>query len=348
MFYRIVYERNFSSELSSNLSANGWELVLSSKNYYIVSSTSQEYESNPSYSGIIDRNRKLKKAAGIILIILIFQEAFSILLIILIVLLANYVVKKGGQPIKINGTPPVMFYVQMIFYNLLSIGTAFWLLYTFFKIKKTNRQLEILNRGGISSIQAIPIEMAKGSHTGKRIHVLRLRLQYTAPDKVEKWLEKMEAKGYVLYKVGKFGIWFHFTKGEPRKVIYQVDYQCATPIGYFSINQDAGWSLMFSRMVTNTLNIWRYAIGADGVAAKFYSDRESKLKKARRIILRFTIIYFLIVLEYIIIGLFNFNFVRGSGYHDIPHLIYTMAYIIPFGYLALRPILYYFRVRRNA
>ncbi|WP_227820969.1 DUF2812 domain-containing protein [Clostridioides sp. ZZV15-6383] len=35
---------------------------------------------------------------------------------------------------------------------------------------------------------------------------------YISPDKIEKWLEDMETKGYNLYRINKFGGIFYFHK----------------------------------------------------------------------------------------------------------------------------------------
>ena len=60
-----------------------------------------------------------------------------------------------------------------------------------------------------------------------------------SPDKLERWLEKMEEQGYNL-KISS-GIVYHFIEGKPRKVKYSADFQYKTDKGYFDIHRDAGW-----------------------------------------------------------------------------------------------------------
>lgn len=52
----------------------------------------------------------------------------------------------------------------------------------------------------------------------KRFHSLWL----STPHGVEKWLEKMESRGYNAYKIHKSGLIVYFTKGKPRNISYCV------------------------------------------------------------------------------------------------------------------------------
>ena len=65
------------------------------------------------------------------------------------------------------------------------------------------------------------------------------------PEKVEKWLEEMELRGWNLYNVGTMALNFSFKKGESRKVRYCADYQSEYDENYFNIFEDDGWELVW-------------------------------------------------------------------------------------------------------
>jgi hypothetical protein len=62
-------------------------------------------------------------------------------------------------------------------------------------------------------------------------------------EKIEKWLEQMEAGGLRLVDVTIDGICFHFEKSKPAKARYCIDYQTKLTPEYISLINDDGWQL---------------------------------------------------------------------------------------------------------
>lgn len=104
---------------------------------------------------------------------------------------------------------------------------------------------------------------------------------YSSPDKIEKWLEDIEAKGYNLYKINKFGGIFYFHKGSPRKIKYTVDYYYDVENNYFDEHKSNGWNLVFrsigSFMGTSAWYIWSKEY--KDIPPKLYSDSDKKQSK---------------------------------------------------------------------
>lgn len=66
------------------------------------------------------------------------------------------------------------------------------------------------------------------------------------PQKVEDWLEEMEAVGWNLYQVDMFGVRFKFKKDKTQNIRYCVDFQSSIDENYLSILKDDGWKMVWS------------------------------------------------------------------------------------------------------
>lgn len=62
-------------------------------------------------------------------------------------------------------------------------------------------------------------------------------------EKIEQWLEDMEAGGLRLIDVTIDGICFHFEKSKPAKARYCIDYQSKLTPEYISLINDDGWQI---------------------------------------------------------------------------------------------------------
>ncbi|WP_204758497.1 DUF2812 domain-containing protein [Lentibacillus sediminis] len=89
-----------------------------------------------------------------------------------------------------------------------------------YKTLQTNKRFEM---GGASRSSQVTPGYVDEQFLKKNEQVIvkrRVAGQYS-PDKLEKWLEAMEAKGYNLIRISKFGIKYYFVKGSPKKVSFQ-------------------------------------------------------------------------------------------------------------------------------
>lgn len=98
-------------------------------------------------------------------------------------------------------------------------------------------------------------------------------------DKIESWIEKMEAEGWHLVRMSRNATRFEFVKGEPRRIRYGVDYQTTQDDGYRGLFEDAGWELTYEGA---GWYVWRKAYGADEARPEIYSDNQSRIDRNNR------------------------------------------------------------------
>lgn len=105
------------------------------------------------------------------------------------------------------------------------------------------------------------------------------------PEKMEAWLEEMEANGWRLVQVKWSATRFYFEKGEPRKVRYCLDYQTEKDASYARLFQDSGWEMTY----TNGMwYIWKMPYSAE--RPEIYSDLDSLIERNKRLMNLFGLI----------------------------------------------------------
>ena len=204
VFYRISLEKKSNGTSSVYLENNVYTEVCSSPNYYVIRTQETHPEVSPSYNGFLSKNKKIKFVVGIILL------SASILLglnLLIFAMLISVVLSIGDGDIEFFGnlahTPHTaieVFNAAMTFvFPLLVLLTFAWLCYTYFKLRKTNRQLEKLCGDTLDLSFSLPrdtllsdAEMKKLSKDHKVIIKTIIGWLYS-PDKVEIWLENMES-----------------------------------------------------------------------------------------------------------------------------------------------------------
>jgi Protein of unknown function (DUF2812). len=359
--YRIVYEKNSNGNLSSRFTDCGFELVCFAQNYLVVKNAADKPQIVPSYSGFLEKNRKLKYGIGIALLILacVAFVPFMLLMIIIVfaIITGNYSTDSTAAQSVSSNSQGFEVVIPYGLHPILILILAL-LLYSFLKLRITNKQLERLCGDKLNLAFSIPKEglLSKAEERAlirekKMIRKTKIAWIY-APDKIEIWLEQMENKGYNLYRMSKLGNSFYFLKGEPRKVKYYVDYQSKANPQYFNLNMENGWKLIFtslSRIQSN--HVWSQVYTDE--PPMFYSDKESKLKHAKRFALTYSLCFFPVCILYIfllilIILLYNDHSVGYTA--QVCRFIILISYslmIIEFGFFALRTVLYYFRVKKS-
>ena len=98
-------------------------------------------------------------------------------------------------------------------------------------------------------------------------------------DDEERWLGRMARQGWHLVKGG---ILFRFRRGEPKEVVYRLDFRTREELDrgeYLRLFRDAGWEHVCD------LGPWHYfrADAAAG-ASEIYSDTDSLIGKYRRVL----------------------------------------------------------------
>jgi len=141
---------------------------------------------------------------------------------------------------------------------------------------------------------------------------------------------------------------FYFISSEPRKMKFHVDYQNITDPSYFNLNKESGWKLFFtspSRIQCN--NVWGKEYTDE--PPKFYSDKESTLKHAKRFALTYSLSFLPLCALYIFaMGKFYFTDFLVLHRQSFFGVFFIYAVVcIEFGSFAMRTILYYFRVKKS-
>ncbi len=148
--------------------------------------------------------------------------------------------------------------------------------------------------------------------------------------KEEAWLESMSQAGKHLQSV-HLPCAYTFDQGEPRHYTYRLDYILVNQekkSEYLQIFQDAGWEHL------GEMSNWQYwrKLVQEGEYAEIFTDRESKLKKYKRML--GVMGFFLAFLVFLGINLFN----NWSRFEDVPALIASIYAASMICYAVLIPV----------
>ena len=291
--YRIVYDKKSKTATEQSVNSNNFNSVCENSNFTILTQENSDSDIFPSYKGILARNSKIKEVLFILLMIIIglFIPIISILAFVFISFLSgNVTVEQSAEVI------PIWTITAFIIWHLVKIGTLTWMIYSFFKLSSTNKQLEKMYSNSLDTSFTIPKNTILSKDETKRLKKNKLLFKKTrlawfySPDKIEKWLEKMAAEGNILVRMSKGGNSFYFIIDKPRKIRYHADYQNKTDSEYFSINEQNGWKLFFtsiSRLMA--WSVWgkEYIDEPDN----FYTDKQHLIKKAKRIAITYSLCF---------------------------------------------------------
>lgn len=171
-----------------------------------------------------------------------------------------------------------------------------------------------------------------------------------APDRLEKWLERMEQRGYRLVKVSRRGLRFSFSKGEPRMVCYAADFQKSVESDYFYMHSDRGWYQLFHSSSTfMSWTLWAKMYTSEEEKPQLYSDPYHKLRHAKRVTLWQGGIFLPLTILYIWLITMNVSdILQGEIFDSIFWMVVVQTIVvIEFGYFSVRSLLYYRRVRKT-
>lgn len=96
---------------------------------------------------------------------------------------------------------------------------------------------------------------------------------------MERMLESMALSGWSLFQVDLIGIRFRFQRGEKQKVRYCTDYQPNPDNDYFSIYQEAGWSIKWTG--ANGWYLWMKPY--ENERPEIFTDTQSLIEKNNRL-----------------------------------------------------------------
>ncbi len=351
--HRICYDKYFNGQIPNQLIEAGWRLLLSDIRFYVLTSSCENPSVMPSYLGVLERNRKIKFVSGlIILIIILYQLPLVSLLVIALISSPSDNVTVVSDDAFQGGLQIIGAVIYILMYTIILMQVA-WLIYTFIKLRASNKRIEKLYPSMPNLSFTTPTDglMNKDDEkalakSNKMIRRIRLAWIYS-PDKIENWLEDMESEGYNLYRMSKLGNSFFFIKDTPRKIKYVVDYQNKTGASYFTINTECGWKLIFTSLSRfQAMTVWSHEYGVNGEPPQYYSDEQSKLKNAKKFALAYSLCFFPICAVYIALIIFEIS--AGVG-HTVSWTTFALQtlIIVEFSAFALRTVLYYFRVKKK-
>ncbi|CAH2713069.1 hypothetical protein BACCIP111895_00202 [Neobacillus rhizosphaerae] len=348
LMYRIGYDKMQGESLSKGLIAEGWTKVLRTGNWFVTVNEKplEQIKTSPVREGIIKHNRIIMYIFGGIVLYFSIMAVFFLSIFGLILFSADSQVEVEESP----------YWIFTYLYFGAVIATFALSLYSVIKIHRTNKKLmnEKINRDEFfgktqGEKKLSKVEERQLKRSGQLVKKRKLGWMY-APDKLEKWLEKMEEEGYNLYRVSKAGTTFHFLIGHPRKVSYCADYQNIADESYFDIHRDAGWKSVFSSLGSlQKWSIWSREYSEDEERPQIYSDKTNQLKHARKIAIAYTCLFLPLIIAYL------FNLCLGLemiSHHKLDKLqIFSMVImliaILSFGSYSIRTWMYYRRLTKQ-
>ncbi|MFP4287224.1 MAG: DUF2812 domain-containing protein [Candidatus Izemoplasmataceae bacterium] len=355
--YIIIYDRGKNDYPAFASNSVEYDKISHTINYCILVQKVEIPEYFPSYEQLLSRNQKIKYVTGIILLIqfILFILPVSVILMSVLVGGGISVEYEPGGITTPSTTQELLEGILVIFVLFMSMLSQLWLLYSYLKLRKTNKKLEILSGEGIDLSFTIPTSTIMNKADLKQLKkekklVRKMKLGwFYSPDKHGQWLEAMESKGYNLIRMSKIGNSFYFIKGTPRKMKYHVDYQSKKEPNYFKINEESGWNLFFTSFTRYfSISVWGQEY--KDVEPQYYSDQDDKVEHAKSFMLSY-IIWMLpmSVMYFIIFGISIYGFIQIEFFKDISWVLTTpMIFLLTgleFLYFSFRLIRYYNRVK---
>lgn len=195
--YRIAYNKLPSSVLPKTLQDEGWEGVAAAGNWEFTANSQPEsaIRTSPVRDGIVKHNRFL------VYLFLAIGFYFSVILVNFTASMLSSWIEYGGSNIE-ESPMWIVTYLFMAF----ALGTVIFGIYSTVKITKTNRQLE-----GVTPVASRHNVQAEKEWKQSDRLVRKWKFGWIySPDKLERWLESMEAKGLNLHRINRLGNVFYF------------------------------------------------------------------------------------------------------------------------------------------
>ncbi|MGS0972457.1 MAG: DUF2812 domain-containing protein [Candidatus Izemoplasmataceae bacterium] len=356
---KIIYDKNAFGAPEMIKEDASFEEVLADKHYYVLNVLDSTSEYIPSHEKLLSRNQKIKYVVGLILLINIMMTMFPVLIITFAIIFGEGITFESTEVMESSPYTlgEIVVGIIQIFLYLFSLMIPTWMIYTYFKLGKSNKRL--IKECGVNLDVKFTTpnnkisskeEWKEMKKSNKLVRKIKIGWFYS-PDKIEAWLEGMEKKGFNLLRMSKLGNSFYFEKGTPRNVKYHVDYQNKNDHDYFNINKESGWDLFFTSVTRFfAFSVWGQVY--DEQMPTFYTDKETKIKHAKRLAISFTV--WMIPMAILYIGLSILYFTSFTSFDELDFsswLLFTpiMFLIVSLEYsiFTYRIIRYYFRIKKS-
>ncbi|MCG1023434.1 DUF2812 domain-containing protein [Sutcliffiella horikoshii] len=346
--YRIGYDKIKPATLSNTMRKDGWEKITQSGKWYVIANERPEAEVTTSTSrdAIIKRNNY------------IFYAFMAILIYFTAATLANVAIFATAYTAS-NGNVEVVespFWIITYISGTLATAFYFFMIYSVWKIKKTNKALSQENQITYTPEHSqekknhlTKAEEKQLKRQGLLIKRRKLGWMYS-PDKLENWLDQMAAEGNRLHRVNRLGTTFYLKKAEPQRIKYSADYQNLSNDSYFEIHRQAGWEEVFSsKGALQKWTIWSKEYEEGERPPALYSDKTHKLKQAKKVAFSYTVLFLPLVLMYFFIASMNMGYLLRQGETWTlmnTNTVMFLLLILVFGTFITKTWMYYFRLQR--
>ncbi|MCH1625746.1 DUF2812 domain-containing protein [Ferdinandcohnia quinoae] len=349
--YQIGFERMKDYQLPNALSADGWQKQYQNSNWYVMRNEKprEDIKVTSARENIILKNRVHYFIYCGYLIYCVHQILLNFLDLSLLVFLPTFLTGTIlGSPLRIISYIIAAF---TIFAFMVSISS-------FNKIRKSNKQLVKCHFNspafemGEELSEYLPFEFEEEQKLRKAGLLLKKRnfTWMNQPDKLEDWLEKMEAKGFNLLHVNR-GTTFYFLKGDKRKLSYCVLFQNVPDETAYFFHKDNGWKHIFSaRSLWQIYSIWAKEYDEEE-KPQIYSEKEIHLKAAWKIPFPYLIIDvpLIALFTFFIIKKINWN-LNSTGIlkllNDFYLILFTLCFLI-LSTSTFQCLRYYYRVKKK-
>ncbi|WP_170885647.1 DUF2812 domain-containing protein [Bacillus alkalicellulosilyticus] len=349
--YKIDYEKGQKDRLPQSLSADGWTLVCKSSRWYIISNqkSASLIKTTPVRNGIIQRNQKWYYIhCGFLLFLA--TTGFGHLI--------NLLSFQSYPEVISETTAPQSFSLPVVGVLFFGGMLAFLSIYSVTSIRKSNRsfyeQEPVIDHYTDGVVEGeTPFSMEEEAQLKKhhKIIVKRKIGWFYSPDKMEKWLEDMEANGLHLYRVSWSGISFYFRVGRPRNMSYCIEYQGIVKRESIDLHKEMGWKCAYSSSTgLQKWIIWSQEYLSTEKKPLLYSDPETKQKQAKKVAITYCSMFLPLALSYGYIISSHSYIALNNDYITIDYLylfVFALS-ILVFGTLSAKSVFYYFRIKNTS
>lgn len=349
--FQIGYDSLRSSQIPKALKEDGWDKHSTNGKWSIMVNhkPKEEIKTATAREQLIKRNRVHSYLYSAFLIYCAFMILINFHNLSLLFFLSNDV------EIMIVDSP----YWAITYLGIgITVLLLFLSIFSIFKIKRGNRSLVLSNFSHpgfeVAYSDVLPLEIEEEMQlrkSGKLIKKLKPYWIYQ-PDKLENWLEEMEAKGYHLYHVSRLGNSFYLMKGQPRLVSYCAIYENIPNETAFFLHKENGWEPVYSsRQSLQKWTIWAKEYQEGEEKPYIYNEKETHLRAARKIAATNSIMFWPIMILYawIIISelVWSLSSSRTLGESNYFLLIMFTILFILFGTFTYQSWSYFFRIKRR-
>ena len=155
----IIYDKSNDGCPAYVSKNNDYNEIYHTKNYCILEQTKEEPEYFSSYDQLLSRNQQIKFIVGIVLLIQVILNILPLALVLVSATTGNMTVEyePGGITAPTN-IGELLEGIFVLMFMMIGIIVQLWLVYTYFKLRKSNKKLEKISVEDINLSFTIPTD----------------------------------------------------------------------------------------------------------------------------------------------------------------------------------------------